>query len=83
MTPDDLLNRLLYKDALMLVVNKPAGLPVHAGPKGGQSLESLFDVLRFGLPRVPALAHRLDSKYFALHFAKRRFNVCFCIIDTV
>jgi RluA family pseudouridine synthase len=33
---------------------------VHAGPKGGQSLESLFDALRFGLPRAPALAHRLD-----------------------
>ncbi|HEY4136231.1 MAG TPA: RNA pseudouridine synthase [Alphaproteobacteria bacterium] len=60
MTPNELLARLLYKDSLMLVVDKPAGLPVHAGPKGGQSLESLFDVLRFGLPRTPALAHRLD-----------------------
>ncbi|HEU0070718.1 MAG TPA: RNA pseudouridine synthase [Alphaproteobacteria bacterium] len=60
MKAEELVARLLYKDALMLVVNKPAGLPVHAGPKGGQSLESLFDALRFGLPRVPALAHRLD-----------------------
>jgi tRNA pseudouridine32 synthase/23S rRNA pseudouridine746 synthase len=44
----------------MLVVDKPSGLPVHRGPKGGDALEDYFDVLRFGLPRPPALAHRLD-----------------------
>ena len=60
MTPDELLARVLYRDGLMLIVDKPAGLPVHAGPKGGQTLEDLFDHLRFGLPRAPALAHRLD-----------------------
>ncbi|MEI6986104.1 MAG: RNA pseudouridine synthase, partial [Rhodospirillaceae bacterium] len=37
-----------------------AGLPVHAGPGGGVTLELYLDALRFGLPRVPALAHRLD-----------------------
>ncbi len=55
-----MLTRLLYRDGLMLVVDKPAGLPVHRGPKGGDALEDYFDVLRFGLPRAPALAHRLD-----------------------
>ncbi|MBI3276076.1 MAG: RNA pseudouridine synthase, partial [Methylocystis sp.] len=60
MTPSDLLARLLYRDGLMLVVDKPAGLPVHRGPKGGDHLERYFDALRFGLPRPPALAHRLD-----------------------
>jgi len=44
----------------MLVIDKPAGIPVHAGPGGGPNLEAGFDVLRFGLPRPPALAHRLD-----------------------
>jgi len=44
----------------MLVIDKPAGLAVHKGPKGGESLEDYFDALRFGLPRRPALAHRLD-----------------------
>src|SRR5262249_40947655 len=29
-------------------------------PKGGESLEDYFGALRFGLPRAPALAHRLD-----------------------
>jgi len=60
MTPEEMLARLLYRDGLMLVVDKPAGLPVHRGPKGGNALEDYFDALRFGLPRPPALAHRLD-----------------------
>jgi RluA family pseudouridine synthase len=60
MTPDELLSRLLYRDALMLIIDKPAGLPVHKGTGGGENLEQHFDTLRFGLPRPPALAHRLD-----------------------
>jgi tRNA pseudouridine32 synthase/23S rRNA pseudouridine746 synthase len=60
MTPEEIVARLIYRDGLMLVIDKPAGLPVHKGPKGGESLEDYFDALRFGLPRRPALAHRLD-----------------------
>jgi len=60
MTPEEMLARLLYRDGLMLVIDKPAGIPVHRGPKGGVSLEDDFGALRFGLPRNPALAHRLD-----------------------
>jgi len=60
MTPEEMVARLLYRDGLMLVIDKPAGMAVHRGPKGGESLEDHFDVLRFGLPRAPALAHRLD-----------------------
>jgi len=52
--------RLLYRDGLMLVVDKPAGMAVHRGPKGGESLEDYFGALTFGLPRPPSLAHRLD-----------------------
>jgi tRNA pseudouridine32 synthase/23S rRNA pseudouridine746 synthase len=60
MTAEEMVARLLYRDALMLVIDKPAGMAVHRGPKGGESLEDHFDALRFGLPRPPALAHRLD-----------------------
>jgi tRNA pseudouridine32 synthase / 23S rRNA pseudouridine746 synthase len=60
MTPEQLLARVLYRDALMLIVDKPAGLAVHPGPKGGPNLEDLLAGLRFGLPRRPELAHRLD-----------------------
>jgi tRNA pseudouridine32 synthase/23S rRNA pseudouridine746 synthase len=59
-TPDEIIARLLYRDGLMLVLDKPAGFAVHKGPKGGESLEDYFGALRFGLPRAPALAHRLD-----------------------
>ena len=60
MTPEEMVSRLLYRDGLMLVIDKPAGFAVHRGPKGGESLEDHFDALRFGLPRAPSLAHRLD-----------------------
>src|ERR1700727_2472484 len=60
MTPQEMVSRLLYRDGLMLVIDKPPGFAVHRGPKGGESLEDHFDALRFGLPRAPALAHRLD-----------------------
>ena len=61
MTEDDIQARLLYRDGLILVLNKPAGLPVHRGPKGGDYLEAHFHHLTFGLPRNPALGHRLDK----------------------
>jgi tRNA pseudouridine32 synthase/23S rRNA pseudouridine746 synthase len=62
MTPEEMGSRLLYRDGLMLIIDKPVGLAVHRGPKGGPSLEDWFDALRFGLPRRPALAHRLDKE---------------------
>ena len=55
-----LADRVLYRDGLFLVIDKPAGIAVHPGPGGGPNLESGFDRLRFGLPHPPALAHRLD-----------------------
>jgi RluA family pseudouridine synthase len=57
---ESLADRILYRDGLILVINKPAGIPVHSGPGGGPNLEEQFDSLRFGLPQPPALAHRLD-----------------------
>jgi RluA family pseudouridine synthase len=51
---------VLYRDGLILVIDKPAGIAVHPGPGGGPNLEASFDQLRFGLPHPPALAHRLD-----------------------
>jgi tRNA pseudouridine32 synthase/23S rRNA pseudouridine746 synthase/23S rRNA pseudouridine1911/1915/1917 synthase len=56
----NLVDRVLYRDGLVLVIDKPAGIPVHAGPAGGPHLEHWFPLLRFGLRRPPALAHRLD-----------------------
>ncbi len=55
-----LADRVLYRDGLVLVIDKPAGIAVHPGPGGGPNLEGRFAELRFGLPHPPALAHRLD-----------------------
>ncbi|MBV9111947.1 MAG: RNA pseudouridine synthase [Hyphomicrobiales bacterium] len=68
MTSEELLGRILYRDAMMIILDKPAGMPVHAGPRNAAErngdasvpLTALFDGLRFGLPRRPELAHRLD-----------------------
>jgi tRNA pseudouridine32 synthase/23S rRNA pseudouridine746 synthase len=60
MNAQEIVSRVLYRDALMLVIDKPAGLPVHPGPKGGETLHQHLDALRFGLPRRPEVAHRLD-----------------------
>ena len=51
---------LLFSDPRFVVLNKPAGLKVHAGPGGGASVEDWFGALsrrRDG----PWLAHRLDA----------------------
>jgi tRNA pseudouridine32 synthase/23S rRNA pseudouridine746 synthase len=53
---------VIYKDSLMLAINKPAGLPVHKGAgRKMKTLEDYLDELRFGLPKRPELAHRLDK----------------------
>jgi tRNA pseudouridine32 synthase / 23S rRNA pseudouridine746 synthase len=61
MNAEEIVSKVLYRDALMLVIDKPAGLPVHPGPKGGETLTQHLDALRFGLPRRPEAAHRLDK----------------------
>ncbi len=58
----DIQARVLYRDGLILVIDKPAGLAVHAGPSKAANLEECFDALRFGLPRPPALAHRRPER---------------------
>jgi tRNA pseudouridine32 synthase/23S rRNA pseudouridine746 synthase len=52
---------IIYRDASMLVLNKPSGIAVHPGSGSGGNLEKYFEDLRFGLPIKPALAHRLDK----------------------
>jgi len=56
---------VLYRDAMMLVIDKPAGLPSHRGPQSKRRvipvLTDHLDALRFGLPRRPEAAHRLDK----------------------
>jgi tRNA pseudouridine32 synthase / 23S rRNA pseudouridine746 synthase len=53
--------RLLHRDEAVLILDKPAGLPVHRGPRGGASLEDWLPALAFGKRRLPQPAHRLDA----------------------
>ena len=56
----DLARRILFIDAHLLVLDKPAGLAVHPGPKTPESLEDHLGELRQGFQRAPRAAHRLD-----------------------
>jgi len=57
----DLSARILYRDGQIIVIDKPAGLPVHGGPRTGDTIESFLDALKFGLSHPPVPAHRLDQ----------------------
>jgi tRNA pseudouridine32 synthase/23S rRNA pseudouridine746 synthase len=51
---------ILFRDERFVVLNKPAGLPVHPGPRGGPSVEdSLPELTR--RKHGPWLVHRLDA----------------------
>lgn len=56
----DLDSRILHRDANLLILDKPAGIPVHRGPSGRPSLEDALAPLAFGLRAPPVPAHRLD-----------------------
>src|SRR3954451_17863653 len=51
---------ILFRDPRFVVLNKQAGLPVHAGPSGGASVEDVFPSLS-RRKDGPWLAHRLDA----------------------
>jgi tRNA pseudouridine32 synthase/23S rRNA pseudouridine746 synthase len=51
---------VLHIDARLIVIDKPAGLAVHPGPKTPHSLEARLGELMFGLKCPPQPAHRLD-----------------------
>ncbi len=51
---------VLFRDARFVVLDKPAGLPVHPGPSGGASVEEWFPQLS-RRKDGPWLAHRLDA----------------------
>jgi 23S rRNA pseudouridine955/2504/2580 synthase len=62
--PDDaarLLRLILHQDAAVIVLNKPAGLPVQGGSGTERHLDGLLDALRLGNDERPRLVHRLDK----------------------
>jgi 23S rRNA pseudouridine955/2504/2580 synthase len=53
--------RVLYRDAEMIVINKPEGLAVQGGTGINRHLDGLLDALRFEAKERPRLVHRLDK----------------------
>lgn len=62
LSAEDLIARILHRDGAMLVLDKPAGIAVHKGPKGGVTLDQFLPALQFEKPDLPQLAHRLDRE---------------------
>ena len=54
-------DRILFIDAEALVLDKPAGLPVDAPRRGGDSIAARIGELRCGFQRPPTAMHRLDA----------------------
>jgi tRNA pseudouridine32 synthase/23S rRNA pseudouridine746 synthase len=54
-------DRILFIDAEALVLDKPAGLPVDAPRRGGDSIAARIDELKCGFKRPPTPMHRLDT----------------------
>jgi len=54
-------DRILFIDGEALVLDKPAGLPVDAPRRGGESIASRLGELRCGFKRPPTPMHRLDQ----------------------
>lgn len=51
---------ILHQDANLLIIDKPAGLAVHGGPRTTHHVEAMLGAMTFGLRQPPRLAHRLD-----------------------
>jgi len=52
---------VIFRDAHILAINKPAGLPVQGGSGQTRHVDGLAEALRFDLDEKPRLVHRLDK----------------------
>lgn len=52
---------VLYKDEMVIAINKPPGLAVQGGSKVTRNLDAMLEGLRFDAEEAPRLVHRLDK----------------------
>lgn len=57
----DIRKMILHMDDAVIVLNKPAGLPVQGGSGQYRHVDGLLEGLRFDYPDKPRLVHRLDK----------------------
>lgn len=56
----DLERMIIYRDNSVIILNKPAGLPVQGGSGIAVHVDGMLDALQDDLPERPKLVHRLD-----------------------
>jgi 23S rRNA pseudouridine955/2504/2580 synthase len=67
-------NMILYEDADVMVLNKPAGLAVQGGSGITRNVDDMLEVMRDAKGQKPRLVHRLDRETSGcLLIAKTRF----------
>lgn len=71
-------DKILFVDGEMIVIDKPAGLPVDTPRRGGDSIERRLGELALGFKQWPTPMHRLDQDTsgclaFARHQPARRW----------
>ncbi|MBU1042158.1 MAG: RluA family pseudouridine synthase [Proteobacteria bacterium] len=64
---------LLYEDAGLVAVAKPAGLCAHAGTRHPDSVADRLKALFAGAPFLPVLAHRLDKDTSGILLAAKSY----------
>jgi 23S rRNA pseudouridine955/2504/2580 synthase len=73
-TMDALKAMILYEDADVMVLNKPAGLAVQGGSGTTRHVDMMLEVMRDAKGQKPRLVHRLDKETAGcLLIAKTRF----------
>jgi len=73
-TLEDLRKMILFEDADVMVLNKPAGLAVQGGSGMTKHVDQMLEVMRDAKGQKPRLVHRLDRETSGcLLIAKTRF----------
>ena len=57
---------ILYEDADVMVLNKPAGLAVQGGSGITRNVDDMLEVMRDAKGQKPRLVHRLDRETVGL-----------------
>ncbi len=57
----DIRQMIIHKDDEVIILNKPAGLPVQGGSKQTRHIDGLLDGLQYDYDERPRLTHRLDK----------------------
>ncbi|RMD94991.1 MAG: RluA family pseudouridine synthase, partial [Alphaproteobacteria bacterium] len=73
---------VLYRDAEIIAINKPAGLPTQGGTgQGNRHVDALAEALRFELDEKPRLVHRLDKDTSGVLLMARSRSVAKALTD--